>query len=170
MPDKPHVRVNKTTEINICTPSNQVVTIGMCRRTIGKAFKPQILEAKPLFWHSGATFGPILDLPRKSISAYLQTQFWLLECGLPTTKFLDLLLIYFLDSCEDPGPVEEDYPILRKLEDKWDRWQLWIPSRVGTRDMKPEPRPCRGEEKFFKTGVMIFIPQVFFYMYWLLIF
>ena len=27
--------------------------------------------------------------------------------------------IYFLDSCEDPGPAEEDYPLLRKLEEKW---------------------------------------------------
>ena len=26
--------------------------------------------------------------------------------------------IYFLDSCEDPGPAEEDYPLLRKLEEK----------------------------------------------------
>ena len=27
--------------------------------------------------------------------------------------------IYFLDSCEDPGPAEEDYPSLIKLEEKW---------------------------------------------------
>ena len=32
---------------------------------------------------------------------------------------LSCVKIYFLDSCEDPGPAEEDYPLLRKLEEKW---------------------------------------------------
>ena len=27
--------------------------------------------------------------------------------------------IIFLDSCDDPGPAEEGYPLLRKLEEKW---------------------------------------------------
>ena len=31
---------------------------------------------------------------------------------------LSCIQIYFLDSCEDPGPAEEDYPLLRKLEEK----------------------------------------------------
>ena len=32
---------------------------------------------------------------------------------------LSCVEIYFLDSCEDPGPADQDYPILRKLEEKW---------------------------------------------------
>ena len=32
---------------------------------------------------------------------------------------LSCIEIYVLDSCEDPGPAQEDYPILRKLEEKW---------------------------------------------------
>ena len=31
---------------------------------------------------------------------------------------LSCIQIYFLDSCEDPGSAEEDYPLLRKLEEK----------------------------------------------------
>ena len=32
---------------------------------------------------------------------------------------LSCIQIYFLDSCEDPGSAEEDYPLLRKFEVKW---------------------------------------------------
>ena len=32
---------------------------------------------------------------------------------------LSCIEVYFLDSCEDPGPAEEDYPVLRRLEEKW---------------------------------------------------
>ena len=27
--------------------------------------------------------------------------------------------IYFVDSCEDPGRREEDYPNLKRLEERW---------------------------------------------------
>ena len=30
-----------------------------------------------------------------------------------------MLKIYFLDSCEDPGRREDDYPNLKRLEEKW---------------------------------------------------
>ena len=29
------------------------------------------------------------------------------------------LRIYFLDSCEDPGRREDDYPNLKRLEERW---------------------------------------------------
>ena len=29
------------------------------------------------------------------------------------------LQIYFLDSCEDPGRKEDDFPHLKKLEERW---------------------------------------------------
>ena len=32
---------------------------------------------------------------------------------------LSSVKIYFLDSCDDPGPAEDGYPLLRKLEEKW---------------------------------------------------
>ena len=32
---------------------------------------------------------------------------------------LSCVEIYFLDSIEDPGPAKDDYPKLRKLEEKW---------------------------------------------------
>ena len=42
----------------------------------------------------------------------------------PMKLFFKVLLcpnvqIFFLDSCEDPGPADQDYPLLRKLEEKW---------------------------------------------------
>ena len=41
--------------------------------------------------------------------------------GQSTTKttWKICLVLKFIYSCEDPGPADQDYPILRKLEEKW---------------------------------------------------
>ena len=32
---------------------------------------------------------------------------------------MSMFQVYFLDSCEDPGRREDDYPHLKRLEEKW---------------------------------------------------
>ena len=36
-----------------------------------------------------------------------------------TIQYNTIISIYFLDSCEDPGRKEDDFPHLKKLEERW---------------------------------------------------